>query len=172
MDQQELDLILIDHKKWLNGVEGGCCADLSNADLRNADLVDADLKGANLRGANLSNAYLRFADLRNASLKCANLKGADLRGVDLRFADLSNADLRGADLDFSGFQLGCWNLTAQFDDKQIIQIVYHAVRAGLDSSNTSKEVKSELLKLVDLANKFHRAPECGRIHIDRFLESS
>ena len=83
----------------------------------------------------------------------ANLSGADLRG----------ADLSGANIDFSCLPLWCGSLSAHFDDRQIIQLIYHTVKSGLDSKNTSEEVKNELTKLIDLANRFHRVDECGRI---------
>lgn len=73
------------------------------------------------------------------------------------------ANLRGADLDYSCLPLWCGSLKANFDDKQITQFVYHTVKAGLNSINTSDEVKSELRKLIDLANQFHRVDECGVI---------
>ena len=82
-----LEKILEEHKKWLNG-DAGIRADLSRA----------DLIGADLRGADLTEADLRGADLTEADLRGANLTEADLRGADLRGADLSRADLRGADL--------------------------------------------------------------------------
>ena len=88
---------------------------------------------------------------------------ANLRGANLRGANLSEADLRGANLDFSCLPLWCGSLNAEFDDKQIIQIVYHAVKSGINSKNTSDEVKNELSKLIGLANKFHRVQECGTI---------
>lgn len=47
-----LQHILNEHSKWLNG-EGGECADLSGA-----DLSYTNLRGANLNGANLSGAFL------------------------------------------------------------------------------------------------------------------
>ncbi|HHR2721632.1 TPA: pentapeptide repeat-containing protein [Listeria monocytogenes] len=112
MKQEELDIILENHEKWLWG-KGGKKADLSNTELKNtnlrlinlklADLSNADLRGANLRGANLSNADLRGADLRgadlsNTGLRDASLKDADLSNACLRGADLSNAYLRGANL--------------------------------------------------------------------------
>ena len=53
MEQKELDEILQLHKMWLNGEEGGKCANLRDADLRGADLQDAALRGANLRDADL-----------------------------------------------------------------------------------------------------------------------
>ncbi|EGR8627955.1 pentapeptide repeat-containing protein [Listeria monocytogenes] len=107
MKQEELDIILENHEKWLWG-KGGKKADLSNTELKNtnlrlinlklADLSNADLRGANLRGANLSNAYLRGADLRGADLSNTGLRGANLSNAYLRGADLSNAYLRGANL--------------------------------------------------------------------------
>ena len=93
-------------------------------------------------------------------------KRADLRGADLRGADLRDADLRGADLDFSCLPLWCGSLSAHFDDNQIIQIIYHAVKAGLNSKNVSEEVKVELSKVIGLANRFRRAEECGRIETE------
>ncbi|MBO7158151.1 MAG: pentapeptide repeat-containing protein, partial [Clostridia bacterium] len=108
----------------------------------------ADLKGANLKGANL---------------KGANLEGADLEGADLKGANLKGANLEGADLDFSCLPLWCGSLGANFDSKQLAQIAYHLVKAGLQSDNASAETKEELLKLVDFANKFHRVEGCGRI---------
>ncbi|EKA5785974.1 pentapeptide repeat-containing protein [Listeria monocytogenes] len=71
MKQEELDIILENHEKWLWG-KGGKKADLSNAGLRDASLKDADLSNACLRGANLSNAYLRGANLSNAYLNWVN----------------------------------------------------------------------------------------------------
>ncbi|EAD2033973.1 hypothetical protein Y828_07710 [Listeria monocytogenes] len=72
MKQEELDIILENHGKWLRN-EGGEKADLSNADLKNTNL--------------------RFANLRLADLRGADLSYANLRGANLRFADLSNANL-------------------------------------------------------------------------------
>ena len=133
MTQKELKKILDTHKKWLYGEKDG--------------------RRADLRGANLSRADLSGADLSRADLSGANLSGADLR----------EADLRGANLDYSCLPLWCGSLTAQFDDRQLKQIAYHLLRAGLQSKNASKETKRELSKLVDFANGFHRVEECGKI---------
>ncbi len=67
MTQEELNRILDDHQKWING-DGG-----KRADLRNANLCGANLCGADLRGADLCGADLRYADLRNANLRNADL---------------------------------------------------------------------------------------------------
>ena len=149
----DLQKVLELHKKWLNDEPDGECADLRDADLRGADLDGADLRRADLRGA----------DLRGADLDGADLRDADLRRADLRDADLHDADLRRADLDFSCLPLWCGSLTAHFDDKQLRQIAYHLVKAGLNSKNASEETKKELAKLVDFANEFHRVDECGKI---------
>ena len=87
----------------------------------------------------------------------------DGKRANLSDADLSDADLRGANIDFSCLPLWCGSLSAHFDDRQIIQIIYHAVKAGLNSPNVSNDVKTELSKLSDLSNKFHRVDECGMI---------
>ncbi|HAM1859819.1 TPA: pentapeptide repeat-containing protein [Listeria monocytogenes] len=100
MKQEELDIILENHGKWLRN-EGGEKADLSYANLRFANLRLADLSYANLRFANLRLADLSYANLRLADLSNADLSYANLRLADLRFADLSNANLRLADLRFA-----------------------------------------------------------------------
>ena len=136
--ESELASILNLHKAWLIGEDYGKRADLSRANLSGADLHWADLRGADLREA-------------------------DLRGADLSGADLSGADLREANLDYSGLPLWCGSLSAHFDDKQLKQIAYHLVKAGLQSKNASDEAQAELRKLIQFANGFHRAKKCGFI---------
>ena len=151
--ESELASILNLHKAWIIGEDYGKRADLSGADLSGADLSGADLRRADLRRADLSGADLSEADLRRA----------DLSGADLRRADLREADLSGADLDYSGLPLWCGSLSAHFDDKQLKQIAYHLVKAGLQSKNASDETQAELRKLIQFANGFHRAEKCGFI---------
>lgn len=165
MDKKELDCVISKHKEWINGV-GGEYASLSHADLRGANLRYVNLSHADLSGADLSDADLRDADLRGASLRDADLKYVNLRDADLTGADLSNADLRGADLDYSCLPLWCGSLEAHFDDRQLVQIAYHLIKSGLQSKNASEETKTELSKLIDFANKFHRVGECGEITYD------
>ena len=142
--KEELDSTLADHKFWLkSGRTKGKQANLYDANLCGADLCGADLCGADLCGA--------------------NLRGANLRGANLCGADLCGANLRGADIDFSCLPLWCGSLSAHFDDRQLRQIAYHLVKAGLQSKNASPETKAELAKLIDFANGFHRAKECGMI---------
>ncbi|EAC8028923.1 pentapeptide repeat-containing protein [Listeria monocytogenes] len=99
MKQEELDIILENHGKWLLN-EGGERANLSNIDLKNTNLRFANLRLAYLRGADLSNANLRGANLRRADLRRADLRRADLSGADLSCANLSYADLSCADLNW------------------------------------------------------------------------
>ncbi|HAB8812973.1 hypothetical protein C7K30_04085 [Listeria monocytogenes] len=80
MKQEELDIILENHGKWLFN-EGGDRADLSNADLKNTNLRFANLRLADLRGANLSYADLNGADLNGANLSYANLNWINWRDV-------------------------------------------------------------------------------------------
>ncbi|EAG0969334.1 pentapeptide repeat-containing protein [Listeria monocytogenes] len=97
MKQEELDIILENHGKWLLN-EGGERANLSNIDLKNTNLRFANLRLAYLRGADLSNANLRGANLSIADLSYANLSNANLSIADLSYANLSNANFRGVDL--------------------------------------------------------------------------
>ena len=162
MNKKELDCVISKHKEWING-DGGEYASLSHADLRGAYLRGEDLSHADLSNANLSGAYLRDANLKHANLRDVDLTGADLRGANLTGADLTGANLRDTNLDYSCLPLWCGSLEAHFDDKQLIQIAYHLVKSGLQSKNASEETKTELSKLIDFANKFHRVGECGEI---------
>ena len=75
------------------------------------------------------------------------------------------ADLCGADLDFSAMPLWCGDLGAGYDDKQVIQQLYHVLSHAHHSPHVSPRVKQALLTpaLVALANEFHRVREGGEI---------
>jgi len=146
-----LEEILRLHGLWLNDDVSGVHADLSGADLTNAYLTSA-----NLAGADLTNAYLTSANLTNA-----NLRNVKLTNANLKYANLTNADL-----DFSSMPLWCGDLKANYDDRQIIQQLFHVMSHIKNSNNASEEIK-ELLTDVNLkwANKFHRVDKCGIIEI-------
>ena len=86
------------------------------------------------------------------------------RKPDLRSADLSYADLRYANLDFSCMDFSCKSLKTKYDNKHIIQILYHA---GKPCENNHIELDADTKKLLNckmfkkVVNKFHRADECG-----------
>ena len=91
--KEELEMILIDHKKWLDSHGKQCDrADLHNTDLRTANLKGVNLQHAFLMGSDLSEANLEGADLQNANLQNVNL--ANVCG--LQEAKLKFSDLRGA----------------------------------------------------------------------------
>jgi hypothetical protein len=123
-------------------------------DLRYADLSYADLRSANLR----------YADLRSADLRYADLSSADLRYADLSYADLRSANLSSANLDFSCMNFSCKSLKTKYDNKHIIQILYHA---GKPCENNHIELDADTKKLLNskmfkkVVNKFHRTEECG-----------
>ena len=154
MTQKRLREVLEAHKRWLNscGKEG-----------EKADLIREDLRGLYLPGADLRGADFLWANLIGADLRNANLRNADLRNANLRNANLRDADLSGANLDYSCLPLWFGSLQEHFDDRQLKQIAYHLVKAGLHSKNASEETKRELEKLIDFANGFHRVEECGII---------
>ena len=178
MTQAELNEILEKHKKWLNNEPGGERADLSHSDLSCSNLSRCNLSHCNLSRCDLSFSNLSACDLRGSNLSYSDLSACDLRGSNLSYSDLSYSDLRysnlsacdlrgsnlsGCNLDYSCLPLWCGSLSAHFDDRHIVQIIYHAVKAGLASPNVSDEVKAELRKMAPLANRFHRAEKCGVI---------
>lgn len=143
MTQEELQTILEKHKKWLNDVPGGECANLA---------------GANLAGANLEDANLEYANLGDADFRGANLEDANLRG-----ANLEGANLRGANLDYSCWPLWCGSLRNVRIDKRIFaQLAYHICRVIVDDD----ECKAAQRALYPIANQFHRADECGRLPLE------
>ena len=138
MTQEELNIVLEKHNKWLCGKTDGERANLRDADLRNADLRDANLRGANLHSADLS--------------------GADLRGANLR-----GANLRGANLDYSCWPLWCGSLRdVQIDKRIFAQLAYHICRVVVDDD----ECKAAQKALYPIANQFHRISECGRLPLE------
>ena len=173
--EKELEEILELHEKWLRGEETGIRADLSDVDLACFDLSYARLGRANLNYANLSDAILIGANLVEINLIDANLNGSDLTNAnltrsslidaDLRNANLSNANLINANLDFSAMSLWCGDLLANYDDKQIIQQLYHVFSHIQNSTNVSSKLKEKFLvpELIEVVNEFHRAEECGKI---------
>ena len=81
-----------------------------------------------------------------------------------RTPDLRSADLSSADLDFSCMGFSCKTLETKYDNKHIIQILYHA---GKPCENNHIELDADTKKLLNskmfkkVINKFHRAEECG-----------
>lgn len=139
MTQNDINKILVAHKKWVKNENGG--------------------RRADFRGANLQGAGLRGADFRGANLQGADLRGADLRSANLRAANLTGADIRGANIDYSCWPLWCGSLGIKVDRRIFCQLAYHICRVIVDDD----DCKEAQLMLGRLANEFHRAAECGRV---------
>ena len=124
-----------------------------------SDAVQYAVKNrSNLRRANLGEANLHGADLHRANLHGANLRRANLGEANLRWADL-----RGADVDFSCWPLWCGSLNVKIDKRIFCQLLYHALRAGQSVDDPEVKRLFEIPEIVNLANKFHRVDECGKI---------
>ena len=93
-----------------------------------------------------------YASIKDAVVE----KSADLRYADLRGADLCGADLRGADLDFSGLSFSCRSLKCKTDEKQRIQLMFHALSWMAHAESITDEEKAIYNFALDYANKFHR----------------
>ena len=156
MTQDELNIVLEKHKKWLKGKVGG-----KKARLEGADLMRANLRGARLNEADLRRADLTGADLTGADLTGADLTGADLYACNLRRADLEGADLTGVNLDFSCLPLWCGSLRMHIDRSIFDQLLYHVF------SICPEECKHLLTQaLVDEANRFHQIEESNLVRLE------
>jgi hypothetical protein len=133
MQEEELDLVLELHRKWLHNEIGGKRAvlrganfekaNLHESNLQRAGLADAVFKGADLSEANLSYADLRFTDLSVCCLRKARLVGADLRWAVLEGANLANANLARARL--KGTALN--NIIVNWTDRTLVsEILWQA----------------------------------------------
>ena len=116
-----------------------------------------NLSGLDLRGADLCGADLRGADLRHADLRRANLRHADLCDADLCGADLRGADLCGADIDYACWPLWCGGLHVKIDKRIACQLAYHFCNQDCDDPEYIEACNA----ILDFANQFHRATECG-----------
>lgn len=101
MTNAQLEVILKEHKLWLNDKNDGTRADLSGVDLsyrtlRNVDLSYAILADADLNHAVLTNTDLSYAILTRANLRSTVLRSTVLRGTILCDTILDKADLSGA----------------------------------------------------------------------------
>lgn len=89
----------------------------------------------------------------------ANLRSADLCRADLRGANLRDADLCSANLDYSCLPLWCGGLKMKIDRRIAAQIAYHFCDQDCDDADYIKARNA----ILDFANTFHRADECGRL---------
>ena len=91
-------------------------------------------------------------NLRGADLHRANLCEADLCG-----ANLCEADLRGANIDYACWPLWCGSLGVKVDVRIARQLAYHLCALDCDDPEYIKARNA----ILDFANRFHRADECG-----------
>ena len=142
--QEELDVILEQHKLWLKtDCKQGKRADLSYIDLSYMNLSCKGLRGANLTGADLSYASLYGADLSYASLYGADLREAILKSADLREAILKSADLSYADLSYANLRY-----TSLYGANLEGAILIGAILTGAILTNTKYNSKTANLALA------------------------
>ena len=120
-------------------------------------LLDFNLCGANLHRTDLRGANLYRADLCGANLHRTDLRGANLHRADLRGANLRGADLCEADIDYACWPLWCGSLGVKVDVRIARQLAYHLCALDCDDPEYIKARNA----ILDFANQFHRAQECG-----------
>lgn len=108
--------------------------------------------------------------LRNGCKKA--ILDYNLCGADLRDADLRDANLCGADLDYSCFPLWCGGLHIVADKRLACQLAYHLCSMQCDDEEYIQMRNS----ILDFANQFHRAGECGKLEVlegnDKLIEKN
>lgn len=121
---ETLDVILMRHKLWIDGKDGGVRADLTGADLNYADLTRVDLRRAILDRAFLCGAKIEDADMRGTSLISALIKSTDIRNTSLDESML--CDVRMIDV----FMRNCDMICANMKHAQITDTVIKYVDFG------------------------------------------
>ena len=152
MNKNELEVILENHKKWINGEESG----------KRAELRCANLSGADLRDANLRCADLRYADLRDANLRCADLSGADLRD-----ANLSGVNIY---LPISCPEIGSFIGYKKIKDNHIVklEILEDAKRSSATSRNCRCD-KARVLSIENLDGSLSNLTSIPSIYDNNFI---
>jgi uncharacterized protein YjbI with pentapeptide repeats len=136
-------------------------SDLSYSNLSYSNLHGSDLSYSNLRGSDLSYSNLHGSDLHDSDLSYSNLHGSNLHGSNLSYSDLSYSDLSYSDLDFSsGITFKCTSFNFKANIRLAAQIAYHFCRIDFGDCEDAKAAQTAIR---DLANKFHRVEECGKI---------
>ena len=149
--KQELEEILLSHKKWLIGEAGGVQADLTSADLSSANLTSADLS---------------YADLTSANLSYANLTSADLTSADLSYADLSSAknltEIVESSLVLSQLSIVPFEgpFTAWKKCKNGIMVKLLIPEGARRSNSTTRKCRAEFVQVLDIVG----ATEAVSIH--------
>jgi hypothetical protein len=108
MNQHDLNRVIENHIKWVQGAEGGERANfrgkyLCGLSFRGARLPGADFSGSILTGVDMSHAIMTgstmsCANMAKATLIGANLSRANMRDAILRCAVLIDSDTGGADI--------------------------------------------------------------------------
>ena len=95
----------------------------------------------------------------------ASLCHDSLSGADLCNANINDTDFVGANLDCSCWPLWCGSLRARIDDHIACQLIYHVCSTIIHSPAVNDEIKHVMLSqpVIDIANQFHRADECGAL---------
>ncbi|OFE74423.1 pentapeptide repeat-containing protein [Listeria monocytogenes] len=144
MKQEELDIILENHGKWLLN-EGGERANLSNI----------DLNGIDLSGSNLERAYLKNTNLTGANLSNVNMQSTYLRGVNFEEACLTGANLSNADLNLINWQSiqGLTAVVVQVDTTRRNNQITYIKELGIWTTGCFQGTVYELRAAVEIAHR-------------------
>ncbi|MFA5572154.1 MAG: pentapeptide repeat-containing protein [Candidatus Bathyarchaeia archaeon] len=92
MTQDELNVIIAEHKLWLSNTGG------KRADLVNVNLIGLNMSGANMSEANMSRANMSRANMSGANMSEANMSRANMFGANMSRANMFGANMSGANM--------------------------------------------------------------------------
>ena len=137
ISQPELEEILAEHERHLDGILGGKRAllkfmDMSYLDFAGRNLTQADATGSRIGHASFDDAILRAANLYAADLRFVSFVGADLTRADLRGSCMRGADFTDAILNEADMRDGL--LMRSIERGELIPVMTESESATLDKA--------------------------------------
>ena len=139
------------------------CANLAGVNLRGVNLAGVNLRGLKIKNGDFRDSNFRDSDLTGSYLTGINFTGSYLTGINFIGSYLTGINFTGANIDFISLPLSCTTLNVKWDEKHIIQFLFHAAKP---CQHHPKIVRDEDLKNLltsnifkKVINKFHRIKE-------------
>lgn len=145
------------HELWLRGEREGQCLTLTGRDLSGTSLQKLCLQEVNFKNSILKNVDFQDSDMQRTVLSEVDAQNSNFCGVDFFGTDFQRADFRGVNMDHSCWPLWCGSFDVKVDKRIAAQLAYHFCR--LDC-NDPEYIRARNM-LIDFANQFHMAKDCG-----------
>lgn len=120
-------------------------------------------------GIDFSESRFYDCDINDCKFENCNFSKSNLRHVNFNNNNtIKNCNFTGSDIDFSSLTLSCSGLRWKVDESLASQFLYHICSMECNSEDFL-ELRD---KMIPLANKFHRVPECGTLYTRQDVKNS